>query len=637
MAGSKSSSSATTKRPRTLTSKPAKANKSSLSAEFVGESDDCDEEESGKPSKKDADITNPKAAATNPTAPRPNNLRLEQLKTRKSPSPAPASNVANGSGTMKDGQDYTTADENSNANSSSRDSNPSPVRPATSAPIQATQAKPLKPPVPNSIVSDNLRPPDAHPKKYTVVDSASEEDSESGGAGSSEDRSEDESASSDRTSLQSPRRISPAREYLLQPAQPPYEPPPGFEPASISTHPSSTISEILASSNLAGKQVWHVTVPASIPVATIKEVSAQSIQSGESILSYKGADYGLVPESGAEASNRALLLPSSRRNYYQPSRIPILKILHLQQLVKIPNHAHQSAGIPTSAPKPKTHVKAVRQQPQGLKMRYHPFGASDSSDSDVSGMTANKAPQFRVPDVPVRSTKKRRLSDGVADSTEVSPFNSKKRKARHSIHVEAEDSAMDVDSPLKGQLEEIGRSSVGSSMDVRATAVNGVKSSKEKKRKKDDKRHKDQNTPKASHSILPTDLRKEVETLIPQEVVKIDAGIHRNSHQEDAKAAKAQRKEEKRKREEMEKATPTKAAGKPLAKPSEPIQQEPSSQSREQSVHIPTPRHSSQQKTGDSQPMLQTSSQSTLHKETKEEIAKRKEEKKNRKVAFDFY
>ncbi len=642
MADPKPSSSTTARKPKAQTSRPAKATyKTPLSAELVGNSDDCDEETSTESRKKDAEIKKPTATAPKPVAARPTSGGVKQSKKLKGPSPAPNRPISNGSDAMKDSQDISTAEDDSNGSSSSRDPSPPPVGATNSARVRAAHAKLPKPLMSKATApSKNSEQPDSHSGKRLALDSASEEESESSGVGSIETESEDESASSNKTSIQSPRKCSPAHKIVPKPALLPYEPPPGFEPALISSHPSSKVTEILASSNLAGKQLWHITVPSSVPVTAIKEISAQSLQSGNPILSYKGADYGLVPKSGAEASIHALLLPSTHTNDYQPCRIPLLRTLHLQQLVKIPIRAHQTAGVPNPTSKPQTHVKAVRQQPQGLKMRYHAFGTSDHSESDVSATTAFKAPEFRIPDASVRPSKKRKLSNNVADSTEASPTKVKKHKARHEIPVRTEDSAMDIDSPMNEILKESSRSSVASPVEIRANVFNGVESSTERKREKDGKRHKDRKTPTASQSILPTDLTKEAETIMPEEVVHSGAGINRLPPEMGSKAAKAQPKEEKRKRKEIKKVTPAKAKESPLAKSNAPIQQGSRSYSREPSVHLPTPRHSSPHKTtattNDSQAMLEISSQGRPHKETKEEKARRKENRKKRNLASDF-
>lgn len=646
MADSKPSSSTTTRKPKSLTSRPAKAIKTPLSAELVGDSDDCDEETSREPRKRDAKLTEPTATATTtkPTAATPNSWRLKQSKKRKSTSPASNRAIANGNGAVKDSLAHSTAEDNSNVSSLSRDPSPMLFGPTTPAPVRAAHAKPLEPLGSKGTAPSRSRiTPDSHSEKHQVLDSTSEEESESGNAGADEDESEDESASSDKTSIQSPKNCTPTYESTPQTSLLPYEPPPDFEPAFISFHPSSQVSEILASSNLAGKQIWHITIPSSVPVTAIKEVSAQSLQSGKPILSYKGADYSLVPKTAAETSNPALLLPSSRRNDYQQSTLPILRTLHLQQFVKVPTRAYQNAEKPSPKAKPQTHVKAVRQQPPGLKMRYHAFGTSDHSESDISATIAFKASEFRIPDVSVRPSKKRKLSNNVADSTELYPNMTKKLKARHEINPHTENSARDINSPSNGKLGENSQSSVASPVDIHANAVNGVVSSVEKKREQDRKQHKDQVTPPASQSILPTDLMKEAEIIMPEEVVKNGAGINTVPPEIDIKAPRAQSREERRKRKEMKKVIPAKAEESPLAEQNAPIQQGSRTQAKEHPIHLPTPRHSSPHKTTartkDSQVMLHISSQSTPHKETKEtkeEKAKRKQDQNKRNVASDF-
>lgn len=637
MADPKHSSTIVARQPNSHASKPAKANKIPLSAELVGDSDEGDEEERSEPKKKDAKHKKSTATASKPITTEFASWGQKQSEKRKYQSPAPIRSVANGSGAVNNNHDDSTGEDDRSGGSSSHDPSPILVRSTTLAPVRAGNAKPLKPAVIKDTAPNNNA---GHSEKHQVLESTSEEGSESGSASGSEDESKDESASSDETSIQSPAKCTPTDTSAFQPVLLPYAPPPGFEPALVSSHPSSKIPEIFASSNLDGKEIWHITVPSSVPVTAIKEVSAQSLQSGRPILSHEGAVYGLVPTSEAEANNRALLLPSSPTNDYQPSRIPILRTLHLQRFVQLPIRAQQNAGIPYPTAKQRTHVKEVRQQPQGLKMRYHAFGTSDQSDSDVSTITAFKAPEFRIPDVSSRPVKKRKLSTNIAENTQVFTTEFKKRKTHHEIPIQTDVSAMDTDDPMKATSQERRRSSVASPVNVRATAVTGSESRREKTRIKDGKRHKDKNTPTASQSILPTDLTKEAETIMPEEVVNNDAGINRLPPEMDPRAAKAQSKEEKRKRREMKKAIPAKTEQLPLAEQAAPIQQGSRRQSIELSTNLQPSKHSSPRRTtatkNDNQATPPISVQSTPYKETKEEKAERKKKQKMRNVASDL-
>lgn len=113
------------------------------------------------------------------------------------------------------------------------------------------------------------------------------------------------------------------------------------------------------------------------------------------MLSYKGSDYGLVPEVEGENGKVRLLLPNPKSDDYRDANTNIVRTLHLQQMVQLPSLSHRS-GLPNGATKPpNTYKKAVRQQPEGLRMRYRPFGDSEGSSSEDSNETA----QFRVPTV----------------------------------------------------------------------------------------------------------------------------------------------------------------------------------------------------------------------------------------------
>jgi len=174
-----------------------------------------------------------------------------------------------------------------------------------------------------------------------------------------------------------------------------YKPPPGFETASIVAATSSDLADLFAHSHLQGKQLWHITVPSTVPIDSITEVAAESVQNGKPVLSHNGSDYGLVPEVEGENGKETLLLPNSKSQDYRDANTKIVRTLHLQQMVQLPSFSHRS-GLPNGVTKPpNTYKKVVRQQPEGLRMRYRPFGDSGGSLSESSDET----PQFRVPAV----------------------------------------------------------------------------------------------------------------------------------------------------------------------------------------------------------------------------------------------
>ncbi|KAL8923324.1 MAG: hypothetical protein Q9208_004724 [Pyrenodesmia sp. 3 TL-2023] len=214
---------------------------------------------------------------------------------------------------------------------------------------------------------------------------------------------------------------------------PSYDPPPGFEVATVTS--SSKIQDIFSRENLQGKQMWHITFPASVPIDLIKEVPIQKVASGDPILSYKDAEYGLVAEADVDGVEKVLLVPAMNDNSYKPASAKIARTLHLQQIVKLPSRPDRLAesvnGVTETA---KTHVKTIRQQPEGLTMRYRPFGdESSSEDSDP-------APQFRrPPTLPFALSVKKPTPVPNGDS--ISPANVKGHRQSQVLVEELEDPA----------------------------------------------------------------------------------------------------------------------------------------------------------------------------------------------------
>ncbi|KAL8899764.1 MAG: hypothetical protein Q9207_006035 [Kuettlingeria erythrocarpa] len=214
---------------------------------------------------------------------------------------------------------------------------------------------------------------------------------------------------------------------------PPYHPPAGFEVATVTS--SSRIQDLFSSENLKGKQIWHIISPASVPISSIKEVPNEMFDSGDPILTYEDATYGLVKEAEVDSIEKVLLIPSSNENSYKTTSAKIARTLHLQQIVKLPSLKRPTVTVNGVLEVAKTHVKTVREQPEGLTMRYRPFGdESSSEDSDTS-------PQFRRPPIlPHTSWAKKPRADQMGRST--SPV-------KMTTSVQSQNSVEEIDNPVQ--------------------------------------------------------------------------------------------------------------------------------------------------------------------------------------------
>lgn len=214
----------------------------------------------------------------------------------------------------------------------------------------------------------------------------------------------------------------------------PYTPPPGFEYAPITLPTASEIAQTLSGSALQGKQLWYITIPTSVPVSSITAVSTRSFSTGAAILSYNGAEYGLIPETHDKTAQRMVLLPSSNTGEYECASVEIAKTLHLQQIISLPNPTNPNNGPdkPTNDNSTR-YSKRINQQPPGLKMRYRPFGVSSEpseySDSEPIAKEPPQAAQFRVPRNVDSSSSTKRKRDQIdqINGTE-SPAKVKRKK-----------------------------------------------------------------------------------------------------------------------------------------------------------------------------------------------------------------
>lgn len=101
-------------------------------------------------------------------------------------------------------------------------------------------------------------------------------------------------------------------------------------------------------------------------------------------------------QSKTRNSKKALLLPSAETNEYRPVEVEIARALQLQQL---PPKGSNGLNSTTNAalPNRRRYEKPPPQQPDGLRMRYHPFGVTEYSSDESQPEKQTHVPKFRRP------------------------------------------------------------------------------------------------------------------------------------------------------------------------------------------------------------------------------------------------
>ncbi|KAH0566379.1 hypothetical protein GP486_000237 [Trichoglossum hirsutum] len=330
----------------------------------------------------------------------------------------------------------------------------------------------------------------------------------------------------------------------LPKTRPAYEPPHGFQP--LSTDPSSSrASQLLDPANLAGKQIWHITVPASVPVDALKEVSVERVMNGEAVFSHGGSDYGFVTvnEPAAGPSQTILLVPGKKG--YRPAAVGFAQTLHLRQVVKLPTLINtvastEAASQASSALAPAR--RTAREQPKGLKMRFMPIGVSgsrspglgwssseDDSDTGEAGRTnvvgnGTKSNDFRFPidrQPERRKRKHEKLDDGIGEitvGTERSPRKKKSKRNREHTHRSAGDiQAEPATSPpledhtSRSRAEELHKSHTkpsAPSAAIENSPSGRPETSQERSRRKEKERRRRERSEKTHHDQLRHSLPK---------------------------------------------------------------------------------------------------------------------------------
>ena len=254
--------------------------------------------------------------------------------------------------------------------------------------------------------------------------------------------------------------------------------PNGFGKATFSATDYASDTTAFLTENLTNKQVWHITAPASVDIGSIKPFNIQDVQSGKPVFSKNGVDYGFL--TGMHKQER-LLLANNENVEYAQTTARISGIYHLREIgtLRTKNDAtghEENVGVAftaTSAIPP----KKPREQPDGLRMRYQPYGTHVEVYSNQYPTSTTPRPRMAA-----------ELPESLLDKSE-----KRRRKQQQTLkQVEESESAdaMDID---RTQFSALRNSSTGTPGESASDMVNKAfeaatdTSVKEKKRKR---RHK---------------------------------------------------------------------------------------------------------------------------------------------------
>ncbi|CCX09797.1 DNA-directed RNA polymerase I subunit RPA34.5-domain-containing protein [Pyronema domesticum] len=192
-----------------------------------------------------------------------------------------------------------------------------------------------------------------------------------------------------------------------------YKAPIGFDPLSKD---KSLKTSPFTAANLKGKEIWLISAPAGAPLTKLAKISAQDVAEGNPVLETKGGRSYLLKseEEGAEV----VMVPGADGFYRQIGQ-PVKRTFRLVETLPTPK-VIKPEDVPASKP--------VRLQPEGLRMRYKPFGATggdlEYEAADPDAMDLDEP----VPRPDEDQKKKRHKSSGDKEKKE----KDKKKKKRKS-------------------------------------------------------------------------------------------------------------------------------------------------------------------------------------------------------------
>lgn len=177
----------------------------------------------------------------------------------------------------------------------------------------------------------------------------------------------------------------------------PFKAPSGFRSVKKQSPPSSSTTSAL--SDLRGKQIFHVSAPAFLPLSKVKEISLAKVMQGEPVMKHEGVAYGIPPEdmSNGDMAGKTLLTYNPKTQTYTSTIANNIHSYHVQELVQLPEISQMEDKVREAA---QEQVVPPRKQPKHLKMRFRPVGSRNAPAETIgssSEESEGEAPTFKVP------------------------------------------------------------------------------------------------------------------------------------------------------------------------------------------------------------------------------------------------
>jgi hypothetical protein len=195
-------------------------------------------------------------------------------------------------------------DAEASKSTSKAKSKPSPKKPAPKQIVTEEQVADLS----SSEVSDDDAP--TRDIQTKLPGNKKRKDASSESESSSESSSDEEMANPPQPSrkpAQPPPQRKPESHAVAFQATKAYAPPRGFNPVPLNARTISTSTALF--DNLEGKQIWHITAPAGVPLESLSGLDMDKAMKGEAILSYKGTEFGIAQTDKSEDGGRNVFIP----------------------------------------------------------------------------------------------------------------------------------------------------------------------------------------------------------------------------------------------------------------------------------------------------------------------------------------
>ena len=150
-------------------------------------------------------------------------------------------------------------------------------------------------------------------------------------------------------------------------------------------------------SALSGRELWHFTLPKSVPFSVIKDINRRYLLSGTEAFSYNSTSFKLLEQPQSRVVEMHIFHPEPNGSNFTPLNMGVSRSFTVSRCRNSERPEARKSSHATGNSPYLLQPKSRPQQPEGLRLRYFPIGCGDDGVNAETSIIPVEQSKFKFP------------------------------------------------------------------------------------------------------------------------------------------------------------------------------------------------------------------------------------------------